>query len=251
MSSLLLSPEEDCERRSLGREPSAFQCTPGAGGAQAAPDGLPGSGRAAPPHPELQQAEVPGPRGQAPLVRKPQPHKIGSTQDWASSTVGQRREPRAPCVTQTWVQTPASHVLAMCPGPRPSGSRWGPQKRGLLGLAALPFSAGGGRKRAAWRHGLQFPGPRLTPEVGKQPGSQLGAAGRASFQAATQRKPFVHLTWKADHSRWGRGSSGKTLCVEVPFGCSGAGRSCPFSTHCSAICPQNQQSLRKPVRYLP
>ena len=124
----------------------------------------------------------------------------------------------------------------------PSCSRWGPQKRGLLGLAALPFSAGGGRKRAAWRHGLQFPGPRLTPEVGKQPGSQLGAAGRASFQAATQRKPFVHLTWKADHSRWGRGSSGKTLCVEVPFGCSGAGRSCPFSTRCSAASPNTNKA---------
>ena len=32
------------------------------------------------PHPELQQAEVPGPRDQAPLVRKPQPHKIRSIQ---------------------------------------------------------------------------------------------------------------------------------------------------------------------------
>lgn len=37
----------------------------------------PGGG-AALPHPELQQAEVPGPRGQAPLVRKPQPYRIRS-----------------------------------------------------------------------------------------------------------------------------------------------------------------------------
>ena len=58
----------------------------------------------------------------------------------------------------------------------------------------------------------------------------------------------MHLTWKADRSRWGGGSSGETLCVEVPFGCSGAGRSCPFSTRCSAASPNTNKA---PPRHRP
>lgn len=68
----------------------------------------------------------------------------------------------------TQLPTSPSHAtLRAHLGRFPSCSRWGPQKKGLRGLAAPPFSAGGGRKRAAWRHRLQFPGPRLTLKWGK------------------------------------------------------------------------------------
>ena len=104
----------------------------------------------------------------------------------------------------------------------PSCSRWGPQKKGLLGLAALPFSAGGGRKRAAWRHRLQFPGPRLTLKWGKsgeassvQPDvhpSRLPLGGRLSGTSPGRRSarggvgvPGVDFTRRgAFRVQWGR-----------------------------------------------
>lgn len=58
--------------------------------------------------------------------------------------------------------SPSCATLRAHRGRFPSCSRWGPQKKDLQGLAAPPFSARGGRKRAAWRHRLQFPEPRLT-----------------------------------------------------------------------------------------
>lgn len=87
-------------------------------------------------------------------------------------------------------------------GSFPSCSRWGPQKKGLRGLAAPPLPARGGRKRAAWRHRLQFPGPRLTLKWGK--------SGETSLV-----QPDVHpsklplrgsLSWKGFHTLPGRRS---------------------------------------------
>lgn len=87
-----------------------------------------------------------------------------------------------------------------------------------------------------------IPRAKADAEVGKEWGSQLGAAGRASFQAATPRNPFVLFTWKAIHSRWGGGSREETLHAEVPFGCCGAGRSCPFSTRFPAASPNANEA---------
>ena len=64
-----------------------------------------------------------------------------------------------------------------------------------------------------------IPRAKADAEVGKERGSQLGAAGRASFQAATPRNPFVLLTWKAVHSRWGGGPRGR---LDTPRSLSGA-----------------------------
>lgn len=66
----------------------------------------------------------------------------------------------------------------------PSCSRWGPQKKGLLSLAAMSF-AGGGRKRAASRHWLQFPGPRLTPKWEKS-----GEASLAQLDVHPSKPPL-------------------------------------------------------------
>lgn len=82
---------------------------------------------------------------------------------------------------------------------------------GRISAASLPVPAGAPEEGFArpgctaltrWRREearglearLQFPAPRLTLKWGKKQGSQLGAAGRASFQTATRRKPFMHLT---------------------------------------------------------
>lgn len=98
---------------------------------------------------------------------------------------------------------------------------------GRISAAFLPVPAGGPRRRVceAWPHRPSPPEAggsarlggtgcnsqaKADAEVGKEWGSQLGAAGRASLQAATPRNPFVLLTWKAVRSRWGGGSRGET-----------------------------------------
>lgn len=95
------------------------------------------------------------------------------------------------------------------------------------------------------------PRAKADAEVGKERGSQLGAAGRASFQAATLRKPFVHLTWKAVHSRWGGGSKGRLYtqrCLSGAAGQVGAVLSAPVAQPP----PQIQRSPpQKPVGWLP
>lgn len=87
-----------------------------------------------------------------------------------------------------------------------------------------------------------IPRAKADAEVGKERGSQLGAAGRASFQAATPRNPFVLLTWKAVHSRWGGGPRGRLDTPRSLSGAVGAGRSCPFSTRFSAASPNAKEA---------
>ncbi|XP_045401836.1 uncharacterized protein LOC123634359 isoform X3 [Lemur catta] len=88
---------------------------------------------------------------------------------------------------------------------------------GRISAALLPAPAGGPRRGVceAWpqrpapleaggsaRLEAQAAVPRTQAdaEVGKERGSRLGAAGRASFRVDTLGKPFAHLTWKAAHS---------------------------------------------------
>lgn len=76
------------------------------------------------------------------------------------------------------------------------------------------------------------PRAKADAEVGKERGSQLGAAGRASFQAATRRTPLGHLTWKAVHLRWGGGSRGRLYtqrCLSGAVGQVGAVLSAPVA----------------------
>lgn len=140
--------------------------------------------------------------------------------------------------------SPSHATLRTHLGRFPSCSRWGPQKKGLQGLAAPPFSAGGGRKRAAWRHRVQFPGPRLALKWEK--------AGKPAWRSRTCIVPRCHSeeAFRASHLEgdpleveWG--FEGETLHAEVTFGCSGAGRSCPFSTRRSAASPNVNEAPRQ------
>jgi hypothetical protein len=67
--------------------------------------------------------------------------------------------------------------------------------------------------------------------VGKERGGQPGAGGHASFRASTKGKLFVHLTWKAVHSRWGVGSSRLSTqgCLSGAVGQVGAVLSAPVA----------------------
>lgn len=143
----------------------------------------------------------------------------------------------------TQLPTSPSHAtLRAHLGRFPSCSRWGPQKKGFRGLAAPPFSARGGRKRAAWRHKLQFPGPRRTLKWGKS-----GEASLAQPDVHPSKLPLRGiLSCSSPGRRSARGGvgvrGGETLHAEVPFGCSGAGRSCPFSTRFSAASPNANEA---------
>lgn len=140
--------------------------------------------------------------------------------------------------------SPSHATLRAHLGRFPSCSRWGPHKKGLQGLAAPPFSAGGGRKRAAWRHRLQFPGPRLTLKWER--------AGKLAWRSRTcivprchLRKLFVHLTWKAIHSRWGGGLRGRLYTQRLLSGAVGqvgAVLSAPVAQ------PPPQMSMKPPAQ---
>ncbi|XP_045401835.1 uncharacterized protein LOC123634359 isoform X2 [Lemur catta] len=120
---------------------------------------------------------------------------------------------------------------------------------GRISAALLPAPAGGPRRGVceAWpqrpapleaggsaRLEAQAAVPRTQAdaEVGKERGSRLGAAGRASFRVDTLGKPFAHLTWKAAHSRWGRGLRGRLpaqRCLSGAVGQVGAVLSAPVA----------------------
>lgn len=132
---------------------------------------------------------------------------------------------------------------------------------GPISAAFLPVPAGGPRRRvckawphrpslpeaeeaSAWRHRLQFPGPRLTLKCER--------AGKPAWRSRTCIVPRCHSeeAFRAPHLEGdplevGWGFEGETVHAEVTFGCSGAGRSCPFSTRGSAASPDVNEAPRQ------
>lgn len=112
--------------------------------------------------------------------------------------------------------SPSHATLRAHLGRFPSCSRWGPQKKGFRGLAAPPFSAGGGRKRAAWRHRLQFPGPRLTLKWGKSGEASLAQPDVHPSKLPLQGIPSCSSPGRRS-TRGGVGVRGGDLTRRGPF----------------------------------